>query len=53
VGAASPPLVHSCGGDGVADVQDLDVEGPSVEVLFCFRRDLAGSSEEWRLISHL
>jgi hypothetical protein len=37
VGAVSPPLVHSCGGDGATDVQELGVVGPSMEVLSCFR----------------
>jgi hypothetical protein len=39
-GAVSPPLYHSCGGNGAADEQD-----PSVEEPFYSRRDLIGSSE--------
>jgi hypothetical protein len=53
MGVASPPLVRSYGGDGVADVQEPGAVESSVEVLcmeepFHFRRGLAGSSEELR-----
>jgi hypothetical protein len=45
-GAASPPLVRSCRGDNVGDVQESDVVESNVDVLFGFRRGLAGSSGE-------
>jgi hypothetical protein len=37
VGAMSPPLVCSCGGDDAADVQEPGVVEPSVEEPFHFR----------------
>jgi hypothetical protein len=57
VGAVSPPLVRSCGGDGAADVQKPDVMELSMEELCVeepihFRRGLAGSSEEFKRESH-
>jgi hypothetical protein len=54
VGAVSSPLAHSCGGIGVADVQEPGVEEPSggepyVEEPSHSRCGLARSSVGWRL----
>jgi hypothetical protein len=50
-GVAFLPLVLSCGGDGISNVQETDVEDLSMEMLFveqpsCFWRVLARSSGE-------
>jgi hypothetical protein len=54
VGTVLLPLVRSCGGVSVADVQEPDVEEPSggepcVEQLSHSRRGLTLSSAGWRL----
>jgi hypothetical protein len=50
-GVMSPPLVRSCGGDGIACLQKPGVVEPSMEELYMeelvhFRRGPTGSSEE-------
>jgi hypothetical protein len=57
VGAVTPPLVRSYGGDGAADEQELGVEELFVEELcvdesFHSRWGLVGSSEELKQVLH-